>query len=277
MTGIKRILRRSGLLVGLAVLTLLVLAAIFAQYVAPWDPYQNSLSESLQPPSQRHWLGTDILGRDILSRLIYGSRTTLWIAVVSAVSAGAAGGLLGLLAGYLGGLGGAITMRLIDGLMCFPMLVLALFVSMILGGGIGSVIMALSVGSVAIYARLMNGLVLSIREKDYITSARSIGASNARVLISHVLPNALPPIIVQMSLHLGSIILAEASLSFLGVGIRPPGASWGAMIADGYAYLETNPVLALAPGIMLMAVAFSFNSVGDALRDRMDPRLRRAA
>jgi peptide/nickel transport system permease protein len=158
--------------------------------------------------------------------------------------------------------------------MCFPMLVLALFISMILGGGIGSVIIALSVGSIAVYARLMNGLVLGIKEKDYVTAARSIGAGHARILASHIVPNALPSMIVQVSLHLGSIILGEASLSFLGIGVKPPGASWGAMIADGYAYLETNPAVAFAPGIALMIVAFAFNMVGDALRDILDPHLR---
>lgn len=256
----------------LAIVALLVTIGILAKYVAPYDPNAINLAESLADPGWNHLLGTDILGRDVLSRLMYGSRTTLVIAVVSVGMAGAAGGLLGLIAGYFGGTIGAIVMRIIDGLMSFPMLALTLFIAMLLGGGTQSLILALSIGSLAIYARLMNGLVLSIREKDYIAAARSIGLSSPRILGIHVLPNALPSIIVQASSHLGSIILIESGLSFLGIGVKPPDASWGTMIADGFTYLETKPILAFAPGAVLMLVAFAFNTVGDALRDRFDPR-----
>lgn len=251
---------------------LLVIIGIFAKYVAPYDPNANNLAESLADPGWKHLLGTDILGRDVLSRLIYGSRTALVIAVVSVGLAGAAGGSLGLIAAYFGGPTGMIIMRIIDGLMCFPILVLALFVAMLLSGGTGSLILALSVGSLAVYARLMNGVVLGIKERDYVAAARSIGSTGQRILMIHILPNALPCIVVQASLHLGSIILIESGLSFLGIGVKPPDASWGAIIADGYSYLETKPILALAPGAMLMIVVFAFNMIGDALRDILDPR-----
>jgi peptide/nickel transport system permease protein len=256
------------------ILLVLLLSAIFAGVIAPCNPYENNLAESLHRPSWKHLLGTDILGRDILSRLIYGSRTALFIAIVSVGAASCTGVCLGLIAGYSGRLMSTIIMRFIDGIMCFPMLALALFISMTLGGGIWGVICALSFGSLAIYTRLMNGLVLSIKERDFIKAARSIGSSHMRILAVHILPNALPTIVVQVTIQLGTIILAEAGLSFLGIGIKPPGASWGSMIADGYAYLETNPVVAFAPGVALMLVAFSFNTVGDAIRDKLDPRLR---
>jgi len=261
------------LIFGLSVLSLVVLSGIGAELIAPYDPNQNDLSKSLQSPDRNNLLGTDILGRDILSRLIYGSRTALFIAVASAGTAAFSGMFLGLIAGYTGGWLSAVIMRIIDALMCFPMLVLALLISVILGGGIISVAVALGISSIAIYARLMNGLVLGIREKDYVTAARSMGASSFRILTKHVLPNALPFMIIQIGVHLGSIILAESGLSFLGVGVKPPNASWGAMIADGYAHISTNPVMSIAPGVALMLVAFSCNTVGDALRDIYDPRL----
>jgi peptide/nickel transport system permease protein len=254
------------------ILLLFALSAVFADLIAPYDPYRNNLVESLRGPSWNHLLGTDILGRDVLSRLIFGSRTALSIAMISILIASCLGAFLGLIAGYSGHLVNAIIMRFIDGIMCFPRLVWALFISMVLGGGIFGVIIALGLGSVAIHARLMNGLVLSIKEKDFIKAARSIGSSHIRILAVHILPNALPPIIIQATIGLSTIILAEAGLSFLGIGIKPPGASWGSMIADGYGYLETNPVIAFAPGMALMLVAFSFNTIGDVMRDWLDPR-----
>jgi peptide/nickel transport system permease protein len=266
--------QRWVIMAGWIILSLFALSAIFAELFAPCDPYINDLAESLRRPSLNHLLGTDILGRDILSRLIYGSRTALFIAVTSVGAASCVGVCLGLVAGYSRRLIGAVIMRLIDGIMCFPILVLALFISIVLGGGITGVIVALSFGSLAVYTRLMNGLVLSIKEKDFIKAARSIGSSHVRILTKHILPNALPPVIVQVTMQLGTIILAEAGLSFLGIGIKPPGASWGSMIADGYAYLETNPVIAFAPGIALMLVAFAFNIIGDFMRDMLDPQFR---
>jgi len=270
---IKRFTKHRSLIFGLSVLIVIAFMGIGAEFIAPYDPNLNDLSKSLQSPDKNHWLGTDILGRDILSRLIYGSRTALFIAVASAGTAALSGMFLGLIAGYVGGWLSAIIMRVIDALMCFPMLVLALLISVVLGGGIFSVVIALGISSVAIYARLMNGLVLSIREKDYITAARSMGASNFRILTKHIFPNTLPFMIIRIGGHLGSIILAESGLSFLGVGVKPPDASWGTMIADGYAHIATNPIIAITPGTTLMLAAFSCNTVGDVIRDIYDPRL----
>jgi peptide/nickel transport system permease protein len=266
--------RRWAIAASCFLLCLFVASALFAEFIAPFDPDQNNLEESLSSPSWKHWLGTDILGRDILSRLIYGSRTAFLVALMSVGVASCAGVCLGLIAGYFSRWIGAFIMRFIDGIMCFPILVLAIFISTILGGGIRGVVFAMGFSSLAIYTRIMNGLVLSIKEKDYIRAAQSIGSSRRRILLAHILPNALPPIIVQATIQLGSIILAEAGLSFLGIGVKPPTASWGSMIADGYAYLETNPMVAFAPGMTLMLIAFAFNMMGDAIRDALDPRFR---
>jgi ABC-type dipeptide/oligopeptide/nickel transport system permease subunit len=184
------------------------------------------------------------------------------------------GSALGLVAGHFGGLISMIIMRSMDALMGFPMLLLALVIAAVLGDGIHNVIIALSVATMPGYARTMFGLTLSIRENDYVMAQRAMGASNLRIVAGHILPNALPPMIVLVTLQLGTLILAEAGLSFLGIGIKPPGAAWGRMVSDGARYLRTNPMLSVAPGLAIMLVVFAFNMVGDGLRDALDPRLR---
>ena len=181
---------------------------------------------------------------------------------------------LGIIAGFYGGITNVLIMRGIDALMAFPMLLLALLLAAVLGGGIQNVIIAMSVAMIPGYARVMHGLTLSIKENDYIMAQRAMGSSKSRTMFSHILPNALPPMIVLVTLQLGGLILAEASLSFLGIGIKPPGAAWGSMVSDGYQYLLSNPVLSFAPGLAIMLVVFAFNMVGDGLRDALDPRLR---
>jgi len=266
--------QRKLVLFGLVVLSLLVISAIFAPLLAPYNPYRGDLNDSLVQPSWKYFLGTDIQGRDTLSRLIYGSRTALIVGFVTTGVAAILGIVLGLVAGYLGGITNMVIMRAMDALMGFPMLLLALLIAAVLGSGIQNVIIALSVATLPGYARVMHGLTLSVRENDYILAERAMGSSNLRTMVSHILPNALPPMIVLVTLQLGSIILAEAGLSFLGIGIRPPGAAWGSMVNDGYRYLLTNPVLSFAPGLAIMLVVFAFNMVGDGLRDALDPRLR---
>ena len=259
---------------GLAVIVLLMLAAIFASILAPYDPYKQDLNAILQPMSSSHLLGTDPIGRDTLSRLIYGSRTALMVGFISLAIASTIGVTLGLIAGYFGGAVNLIVMRIADFMMPFPMIVLALLLASVLGGGIQNVILALGIATVPGYIRVVCGMALSIRENDYIMAEKSLGSSHLRIIFRHVLPNAFPPIIVVMTLQLGHLILSEASLSFLGVGIEPPGAAWGAMVSEGYRYLLKSPVLAFAPGAAIMLVVFSFNLVGDALRDALDPKLR---
>jgi len=265
---------RGVVLFGLIILLVLLITAIFAPKLAPYDPYKPGVAGSLLQPSLQHPLGTDILGRDTLSRLIYGSRTVLMVGFISVGIASIIGVTLGIVSGYFGGIINMFIMRAMDAFMCFPMILLALVIAAVLGGGIHNVIIALSVAIIPGYARVMHGLTLSIRENDYILAERAMGATNKRTMLIHVLPNALPPLIVLMTLQLGSLILAEAGLSFLGIGIEPPGAAWGSMVNDGYKYLQRNPVLSFAPGLAIMMVVFAFNMVGDGLRDALDPRLR---
>jgi len=266
--------QRKLVIFGLVVLLLLVFTAIFAEWLAPHDPYRGDLADSLSQPSRQYLLGTDIQGRDTLSRLIFGARTALLAGLVTVGIAAVVGITLGLVAGHFGGIISMIIMRSMDALMGFPMILLALVIAAVLGGGIHNVVIALSVATTPGYARTMYGLTLSIRENDYVLAQRAMGASNLRIVVAHILPNALPPMIVLVTLQLGTLILAEASLSFLGIGIKPPGAAWGAMVYDGYRYLQTSPVLSFAPGLAIMLVVFALNMVGDGLRDALDPRLR---
>jgi ABC-type dipeptide/oligopeptide/nickel transport system permease subunit len=271
----RRVFFSRGVVVfGLITLLLLLLTAIFAAWLAPYDPYEPSPKDSLVQPSKDHLLGTDLLGRDTLSRLIYGSRTALMVGFISVGAASIIGIPLGIIAGYSGGLVNAVIMRAMDALMCFPMLLLSLVIAAVLGNGIQNVIIALSVATIPGYARVTHGVTLTIRENDYIMAQWAMGSSYVRTMLKHILPNAFPPLIVLMTMQLGNLILAEAGLSFLGIGIVPPGAAWGAMVNDGYRYLLRSPVLSFAPGLAIMLVVFAFNMVGDGLRDALDPRLR---
>ena len=266
--------QRKVVLFGLIILILLLITAIFAPLLSPYNPTEINMIESLQQPSWDHFLGTDLQGRDSLSRLIYGSRTALIVGFGSVILAGVIGISLGLIAGYVGGITNMIIMRIMDALMGFPMILLALVIAAVLGSGIYNVIIALSVATLPGYARVMHSLAITIRENDFILAQRSMGSSGIRTMFMHILPNGLPPMIVLITLQLGALILAEAGLSFLGVGIKPPDAAWGAMVADGRRYLLSYPWLSLAPGFAIMLVVFAFNMVGDGLRDALDPRLR---
>jgi peptide/nickel transport system permease protein len=275
---LRRIIRvmfsRKVVIVGFVIIVLMVLMATFAPWLAPYDPNLTNLPEALQQPSKTHLLGTDALGRDTLSRIIYGSRTSLLVGIVSIFIAASLGMTLGLIAGYFGGATNVIIMRFIDALMAFPMILLALVLASVLGGGLGNVMIAIGIALTTIYARLMCGQVLYIKENDYVLAAHSQGASNFLIMLRHIIPNCLPPLIVLITMQMGSAILAEAGLSFLGMGIAPPEAAWGAMVNSGYKYLLDLPVLSFAPGIAIMLVVFAFNMVGDGLRDALDPRLR---
>ncbi len=267
-------LGRKVVLFGIIVIFLLIFTAFFADLIAPYDPYRQDFAQALMQPNREHILGTDALGRDTFSRLIYGSQVSLIVGFGSTALAGVAGITLGLIAGYFGGKVYVIIMRTMDALMALPMMVLVLVVAATLGGGLKNMIFALSFGGIAIYTRMMCGQVLAIRENDYIFASRAMGANNWRIMLRHLLPNSFPPLIVMMTMQLGWMILAEAGLSFLGVGVPPPKAAWGAMVTDGYSYILTNPVLSFAPGLAVMVVVFAYNMVGDGLRDAIDPRLR---
>jgi peptide/nickel transport system permease protein len=266
--------QRKVVIFGAVVILLLIITAIFAPLIAPYDPYEQNLQETLQQPSWGHILGTDALGRDTLSRIIYSSRISLLVGIVSVGIAAGVGILLGLIAGFFGRWLNMIIMRFVDALMSIPPIILALAIATALGGGINNVIIGIGVSLVPVYCRTMCGLVLSIKQTDYIMAGRLIGASNLRIMFSDILPNSLPPFLVLITLQLGLAILAEAGLSFLGLGITPPGAAWGSMIASGYTYLLSRPILSLAPGICIIITVLAFNLLGDGVRDALDPRLR---
>jgi peptide/nickel transport system permease protein len=275
---IRRVIRvfmgRKLALIGLIIILIMIITAVFAPWIAPHDPYLMDIGHKLQQPSWAHPFGTDALGRDTLSRIIYGSRTSLIVGIGAVGIAAVVGELLGLLAAYFGGIVFIVIMRFTDALMAVPMILNALIISVILGGGLKNVVIALSVGMISGQCRMMCGQAMSIKENDYILAARASGASDIRVMFRHILLNAFPPLLVITTIGLGTAILAEAGLSFLGLGIAPPQPAWGGMINDGYQYLLSNPMLSIAPGIAIALVVFGFNMVGDGLRDALDPRLR---
>jgi peptide/nickel transport system permease protein len=270
----KAFFSRGLVIFGIVVFLLLIIAAIFAPWLAPYNPNQIDMSNTLLQPSKAHLLGTDQNGRDTLSRLIYGSRTALLVGFITTGIAALIGIILGLLAGYAGGIANIIIMRAADMLMALPMIILALVVASVLGSGIKNVIIALSIATIPGYLRVVCGLTLSLKENDYVLAQRTIGSGSIRIMIKHILPNAIAPLIVMATMQLGTLILAEAGLSFLGIGITSPTAAWGSMVNVGYKYLLDNPILSFAPGLTIMLVVFAFMVIGDGLRDALDPRLR---
>jgi peptide/nickel transport system permease protein len=270
----KTFLGRPVVVFGAIIILILFILAVFPQWIAPYDPIKQDLRNVLLQPSSEHLLGTDALGRDLLSRIIYGARTAVMVGIVALSIAAASGMILGLIAGYFGGLTYAVIMRFIDALMAFPVLLLALAIAALLGGGLLNVMIAIGIGMMSGYARVMCGQAISVRENDYVLAARSSGASNTRIMFRHVLPNCFPPMIVMMTMMIGMTILFEAGLSFLGIGIKEPTVAWGSLVNDGYKYLLSHPLLSVAPGIAIILVVYAFNMVGDGLRDTIDPRLR---
>jgi peptide/nickel transport system permease protein len=271
---IRVFLGRGLVVFGMVIVLLFVLIAVFGPLIAPYSPVKIDVAHKLQSPSAQHWLGTDNFGRDTLSRLIYGSRNSLMVGVVAVVIAAFVGITAGMLAGFYGGWINIVIMRIVDALMSFPMILLALLIAGLLGSGLRNVMIALGVAMIPVYARLMCGQVLSIRENDYVMAGKSMGSSGVRQLFIHILPNSFPPLIVLVTMQIGSAILAEAGLSYLGIGITPPEPSWGAMVNDGFKFVITNPLLSFVPGLAIMLVVFAFSMVGDGLRDALDPRLR---
>lgn len=266
--------RRPLAAIGFVIICIFIITAIFAPLLAPYDPYQMNLKEQLQQPSREHLLGTDAVGRDTLSRIIYGSRTSLIIGIVAVGVSAAIGELLGVAAAYFGGAVYAVIMRFVDALMAIPPILIALIIAAVIGSGLTNVIFAVGIGMIAPQARVMCGQALSIKQNDYILADRAMGARDVTVMLDHIIPNAFPPLIVLATMQIGSAILLEAGLSFLGIGIASPEAAWGSMVYDGYNYLLTNPVLSIAPGVAIMLVVFGFNMMGDGLRDALDPRFR---
>ncbi len=265
-------------IVGLVIVVLVAVAAVAAPWLAPHDPTQQNVAARLLPPEglgnyAGHPLGTDALGRDVLSRIIYGARVSLVVGVASVLLAGVVGVLLGLAAGYLGGRVEAVTMRLADIQLAIPSLVLAIAVMAVVRPGLATIIGVLAVTGWVVYARVVRAETLSVREREFVQAARVLGASRTRIVFRHVLPNVVTSAIVIASLEVPRMILTEASLSFLGVGVPPPTPSWGGMVADGRGYVERAPWVATYPGLAILATVIGVNLLGDWLREALDPRL----
>ncbi len=265
--------KRLALAAGLIIL-LIILAAVFAPFVAPYDPAAPDYDNVLSGPSAAHLFGTDSYGRDLLSRIIWGARISLSVGFISVIVGGVVGVVLGLVSGFFGGWIDSVVMRLCDVLLAFPGLVLAIGVVAVLGPGISNVIWATAVFSVPVFARLVRGDTLALKQSVYVQAARSIGVSRFRQMLTHILPGTLPGVIVNVSLRLGNNILVAASLSFLGLGAQPPSPEWGAMLSDGRSYLGVADQLTLFPGLAIFVVVLAFNVLGDGLRDALNQKLR---
>jgi len=272
--ALRNLRRNRAALAGLMVITILIVAAVFAPLLAPYNPYAVALDARLLPPDQTHLLGTDELGRDILSRLLYGARVSLWVGLVTVALSSVIGVTGGVVAGYRGGYWDAVIMRLVDVFLAFPVIVLAIAIVAVRGPGLTNVLIALALVYWTTYARVSRSIVLALREEEYTWAARTLGATPTRIMLRHLLPNAAAPLIVLASLGMGNAIVAEAALSFLGLGIQPPEASWGSMLNFGMQFLRDASFLSTTPGLAIFVTVLGFNLLGDGLRDALDPRLR---
>jgi peptide/nickel transport system permease protein len=275
-TALRQFLRQSVVArVGFAAAVLLLLAALFAPWIAPADPAAQDLPTRLKSPSRAHWMGTDELGRDTLSRTLYGARISLFVAISVVLGCGLTGLAIGLLAGFLGGwFDRFVNLLLINAFLSFPGILLAIAFAAFFGPGIGKVILALIITGWAGYARLARAQVLKVKELEFILAVRSLGASNARIMLRHLLPNILQPVLIQATIGMAGAILAESTLSFLGLGVLAPVPSWGSMLNDARSHLFDAPHLVICPALAVMTAVLAFNLLGDAWRDWLDPRTR---
>ena len=270
----RRFSSHKGALLGIAIIVLLVFIALTAQWFAPYNPNETNLRLRGASPSSEHIFGNDDIGRDILSRIMYGSRVALMVGIISTTIAVTIGVLVGSMAGYFGGWVDSVLSRLIDTLMAFPILALLLTLSALLGPSLRNVIIIVGVTFWASYARVIRAEVLSLRERDYVLAARASGASDRRIILQHIVPNAIGPVIILASLAIGGVIIFESALSFLGMGISRPTPSWGTMLSDGRDHIRNYPHIAIAPGLAISVTVLAFNLIGDGLRDALDPRER---
>ncbi len=271
----KRMARNKFAMFGLAIILILIICAIFADVIAPYGYADQDLQRRFLPPSLEHPFGTDNFGRDVFSRVIYGTRISLQVGFVAVGIASVIGGLLGALAGYYGKFIDNAIMRVIDVMLAIPSILLAIAIAASFGSGLTNVMIAVGISSIPTYARIVRASVLSVREQEFVEAARATGASDLRIIFSHILPNAMSPVIVQATLGVASAILSAAGLSFIGLGIQPPIPEWGAMLSAGRAYLREYPHMVMFPGVTIMVTIFALNLFGDGLRDALDPRLKR--
>ena len=272
--ALRRLLRRRSAVLGLIVIALFVALALLAPLVAPYDPAAQTWTAVRKPPSFAHWFGTDDVGRDILSRVIFGARASLLAGVISVAIALAIGVPLGMIAGYLGGFIDALISRITDAMLACPFLILAIALAAFLGPSLGNAMIAIGVTTTPIFVRLTRGQVMSVKVEDYVEAARAVGNPHWRIALVHILPNVAPALIVQATLAIAAAIIAEASLSFLGLGQQPPAPSWGSMLYSAQRFLVNQPWMAVWPGLAIFLTVLSFNLVGDGLRDAFDPRQR---
>ncbi len=270
----KRLIKGKLALLGLIIFLAVIVVSLLAPWISPYDPNATNTSELIKPPSAAHWMGTDELGRDVLSRIISGTRISLVVGVIAVLIALASGSLLGLIAGYWRGYIDNVIMSVMDAIWAFPTLILALAITAALGPSLTNVTIAIGLVFTPGFARLVRGMVLTVREREYIQSARSIGLNDREIITRYIWPNITPTIIVQATLNAAQAIIAEASLSFLGLGIQPPAASWGSMLKAGYPYLEMASWLSIFPGLAILITVLGLNFLGDGLRDAMDIKIR---
>ena len=268
----RRLLRRGGAAVGLVVIVIVVTVALLAPWIAPYDPLATSWSAIRKAPSAAHWFGTDEIGRDVLSRVIWGARASLLAGVVAALISLSIGVPIGLLAGYAGGRTDMLISRLTDAVLACPFLILAIALAAFLGPSLTNAMIAIGVSATPVFIRLTRGQTLAIKAEDFVLAARAIGNPPWRVALVHVLPNVVPALIVQATLAIAAAVIAEASLSFLGLGQQPPAPSWGSMLNTAKNYIDNAPWMAVWPGVSIFLLVLSFNLVGDGLRDALDPR-----
>ncbi|KUK27115.1 MAG: Binding-protein-dependent transport systems inner membrane component [Acetothermia bacterium 64_32] len=270
----RQIIRNPLSITGLVIIVTLVLVAILAPYIAPHDPFATDPINKLAPPSSAHLMGTDGLGRDILSRVLYGTRISLWIAVLILLTAGVVGTAVGILAGYVGGFGDNLLMRITDIFMAFPRLILAMAIAAALGPSLTNVVIAISFSAWTVFARLARSRAIAVREEDYVEAARAVGASGFRIIVRHILPMAISPVIIQGTISMGGIILTAAGLGFLGFGAQPPTPEWGVMVSEGRNFMPHGWWVSTFPGLAIMVTVLGFNLLGDGIRDILDPRMR---
>ena len=269
-----RLRKNKVAMIGLVVLLLLILMAILAPYITPYDYAKTSKADRYALPSWQHPFGCDAMGRDILSRIMYGSRASLWLGLMSTLVSTLIGVLLGSLVGYYGGKVDNIVMRILDIIQAIPGMLLSIAISAALGSGIGNTILALSIGGIPMTVRLLRGSILTVRKQEYIEAAEKINCSRWRVITSHILPNSIAPVIVSVTMGIGNTIPQAASLSYIGLGVQPPTPEWGAMLSEGKSMLTKYPHLCIFPGLAIMIVVLCLNMLGDGLRDAMDPKLK---
>ncbi len=270
--ALLRLLRRRGAMLGLAIVLVFVLIAVFAPVISPQDPLQTSWSAVRKAPSGQYLFGTDEIGRDVLSRVIWGARASLMAGLVSVCIAMALGVPIGLLAGYVGGWVDGVISRFTDSMLAVPFLILAIALAAFLGPSLTNAMIAIGVSATPIFIRLTRGQVLSVKVEDFVEAARAVGNPHWRIALRHILPNILPPLIVQATLAIAAAIIAEASLSFLGLGQQPPAPSWGSMLNTAKNYVDNAPWMAIWPGVSIFLLVLSFNLLGDGLRDALDPK-----